>query len=144
MQRRLLSSRLRARHERGSAMVEMVIILPILALLLFATIEFGIAMQRWQVISNAAREAVRANVVAACDPSAADANARAIVDNYVTVAGLTPGQVTMDTPVNLCGPTGTFASVTVRHNFPLPVVGGFIPSLGGGIPLRGASTMRNE
>lgn len=142
MQRQLLCSR---RDEAGSAMVEMVIILPILALLLFATIEFGIAMQRWQVISNAAREAVRANVVAACTPGGvADAAAQAIVDNYVTVAGMTPGQVTMDQPINLCGTTGTFATVVVRHNFPLPVVGGFIPSLGGGIPLRGASTMRNE
>jgi len=142
MQQRLLFSR---RDEAGSAMVEMVIILPILALLLFATIEFGIAMQRWQIISNAAREAVRANVVAACNPGGADAAAQAIVNNYVSVAGMTPGQVRLDPrPQNLCGVTGSFATVTVRHDFPLPVVGGFIPSLGGGIPLRGASTMRNE
>lgn len=127
----------------GSAMVEMVIILPILAIILFATIEFGIAMQRWQIINNAAREAVRANVVAACDPNTADAVAEAIVNNYVTVAGLSPGEVDVD-PVNLCQTTGTFATVTVTHDFPLAIVGNFLPEVGSSVPLTGAATMRNE
>ena len=130
-------------RRRGSAMVEMVIILPILAILLFATIEFGIALQRWQIVSNAAREGVRANVVAACDPGTADARARAIVDNYVSVAGLSPSDVDVD-PSNLCGDTGTFATLTVRHDFPLAIVGGFLPAVGTSVPLTGAATMRNE
>ncbi len=131
-------------RRRGSAMVEMVIILPILAIILFATIEFGIAMQRWQIISNAAREAVRANVVAACDRDAADQNARTIVANYVTFAGLSSGDVKVTTE-DLCKETGSFATVTVTHDFPLAVVGNFLPEqVGSSIPLTGAATMRNE
>ncbi|NNL67575.1 MAG: pilus assembly protein, partial [Myxococcales bacterium] len=60
----------------------MAIVLPVLVMILFAIIEFGIAFQRWQIVTNAAREGARAAVVrtGTCDA----AYLESVVDQYVT------------------------------------------------------------
>ncbi len=45
--------------ERGAAMVEMAIVLPVLLILVFAIIEMGIALNRVQAFQAAAREGAR-------------------------------------------------------------------------------------
>lgn len=50
--------------QRGAAAVEFAIIFPLLVLLLFAMIEFGLYLFNQQVITNACREGARAGIVA--------------------------------------------------------------------------------
>jgi Flp pilus assembly protein TadG len=74
------------RHEqgqRGAAMVEFAIILPLLILLLFGIIEFGLLLFNKQVITNASREGARYGIVARV-PRYADSDIESVVNNYVS------------------------------------------------------------
>ena len=51
------------RNKKGAAMVELAIILPILLLVLFAIIEFGLIMYNKAMITNASREGARTGIV---------------------------------------------------------------------------------
>ncbi|MGD9018209.1 MAG: TadE/TadG family type IV pilus assembly protein [Desulfobacterales bacterium] len=51
------------RDERGSAIPEFALVLPLLGFLLFGMIEFGLLMFNKQVITNASREAARAGIL---------------------------------------------------------------------------------
>lgn len=124
-------------------MVEMAILMPLLAVILFGVIEFGIAFQRWQVVSAAAREGARSAVLADCDAGQAEAVITGVINGFVDAAGMAPGDVDILID-NACGETGSHATVTVRHGFEFPVLANFIPPLADGMSLRGASVMRNE
>ena len=52
----------RSRRTQGMAMVEMVFVLPVLLMVLFAIAQFGLMFNRWLTLSNAVREGVRAGV----------------------------------------------------------------------------------
>ena len=126
----------------GSAMVETIVVLPLLLMMLFGVIEFGIAFQRWQIVTNAAREGARAAAVRVVDCDQAEVEA--VVETYVTAAGLTPGDVDIDVPEACDAPRGTAIQVTVQHDFGFPVLSGLIPALSSGVPLRGVAVMRKE
>ena len=51
------------RNERGQTMVEFALVLPVLALLLFGVIQFGIAFNNYLAITDAARAGARKAVV---------------------------------------------------------------------------------
>ena len=51
--------RSRNKGQDGAAMLEMIIVLPVLLLVLFGILEMGLAFARYQVVSNAAREGAR-------------------------------------------------------------------------------------
>jgi len=125
-------------------MVEMALLMPLLAVMLFAIIGFGIAFQRWQVVTNAAREGARTAAVRL--NGCAGTPVQSIVLAYVGAAGLGPGDVTIGvSPPSPCNAAaGTPVTVTVTHNFVLPVLSGLVPGLGGAIPLTGTSVMRKE
>ena len=54
---------LNIKGQRGAAAIEFAILLPVLVLLLFGTIEFGLLLFNKQVITNASREGARAGIV---------------------------------------------------------------------------------
>ena len=54
---------LNIKGQRGTAAIEFAILLPVLVLLLFGTIEFGLLLFNKQVITNASREGARAGIV---------------------------------------------------------------------------------
>jgi len=66
------------RNNKGVAAVEFAICLPILILLLFGLIEFGLLFYNQQVITNASREGARAGIVA----ETVNADIIQIVENY--------------------------------------------------------------
>jgi hypothetical protein len=68
--------------QRGVAMVEFAIILPLLLVLTFGIIEFGLVLYNKQVITNASREGARAGIVAA-DPRYDATYIESVVDTYV-------------------------------------------------------------
>jgi len=87
--------------QRGQAVVEFAIVLPLLLLLLLAIWQFGAAYDTWQNLNGAAREGARAAVVAkpGTELASAEAAARASVDGQLR---LTDGDMTL-TPATLAG-----------------------------------------
>ena len=144
-----LAARLRAgsgrTRETGSAMVETVIVLPVLLLIFFAIAEFGILLGRFQTLNNAVREGARTAVVwrANCVVATVQSEVEAAVTTYA--AG---GQVTL-TPADItttgaCAGGGTNTTVTASYAFPFVVLPGLAPGLGPTMNLSASSVMRNE
>ena len=52
------------KNQRGAAAVEFAIVLPLLALILFGTIDFALLFYNKQVLTNASREGARSAIVA--------------------------------------------------------------------------------
>ena len=49
--------------QKGGALIELAIVLPLLVLLLIGAVEFGILYYNKQVITNASREGARAGII---------------------------------------------------------------------------------
>lgn len=58
------TTKLSVRDERGQAMTEFALVLPILALLIFGIIQFGIVFNNYLTVTDSARAGARAAVVA--------------------------------------------------------------------------------
>jgi Flp pilus assembly protein TadG len=75
--------RTRIRNEKGAALLETAITIPIIMLITVGIFEFGRAYQTWQVLTNAAREGARVAVIA----GSTDDQVREVVNNYMTNIG---------------------------------------------------------
>ncbi len=119
----------------GQSLVEFALVVPLLLLLIIGVAELGRAWMAQNVVTGAAREAVRIAAVNSLSTT---------TDN--TWAGR--AQAIM-TSANLTGPApqltdgGQWVSVTVTCDF-TPAVAGFIPGLDGPIELTSTTTMRKE
>ena len=85
------------RQQRGAAVVEFALILPILLLLLLGTIEGSLALYDKAVITNASREGARAGIVAR-NPPLGEAEIRQVVQAY-TAGALIDFSKTQNLPV---------------------------------------------
>jgi Flp pilus assembly protein TadG len=126
-------------------MVETVIVLPLVLLLLFALVEFGVLFGRWLVVNNAAREGAREAVLFRpnCDPSAAETEVLATVQSYASSMGLS----IPDSDINVdgvCAGPGSTSTVNVTLPFTFQVLPGIAPSISSTINLPASSAMRNE
>lgn len=129
----------------GMAMVEMVIVLPLLLMMLFGVVEFGVMFGQWQTVTNAAREGARTAVVfrGGCVPATVENEVRSKVKRYASAAGVALSDA--DIAVSgACGASDTDATVTVTHPYDFHVLPGFVQSLGPSMNLVGDSSMRNE
>src|SRR5262245_64566831 len=79
----------RLKSERGTAILETALTLPLLLLVAVAIFEFGRAYQTWQVMTNAAREGARVAVLpgTAAGSSVVDTRVR----QYLQMGGLNSG-----------------------------------------------------
>ena len=82
------------RQERGQAMVEFALVLPVLCLILFAMLEFGTAFWHYQQLSAAASEGARKAAVSRTDPDRTTLISTAVRD---ASPGLTPSQIGVST-----------------------------------------------
>jgi len=142
-----VNSRIRrgARARSGMAMVEMVIITPLLLMMIFAIVEFGVMFGRWQTLSNAAREGARTAIVfrAPCDPATVTDEVRARVRDYAASLGMTLPDAAI-TVTGACGGTNSTSAVNVTSPYSFRVLPGFASAVNPTIDLVGTSTMRNE
>ena len=134
--------RSRGRRQRGAASVEMITVLPVLLLLLFGTIEFGLLFREWMILGHSARVAARTAIVyrTPCIAGAVRAEAEGNGELAQTRAGVQGGTVTIDAS-ELCIPGLVTATATTTYQS--IVLGAFVPSLNT-VPLTAAATMRNE
>ena len=132
----------------GAALIEFAIVLPLMLLVLFGTIDFGLLFQRYQVVTNAAREGARIAVL----PDYSDADAEARVTEFLTAGGLNEVLLSAPTPVRTCealpsGPSINVVSVTVEYPYTYSAIGAFASYFGTGFSrtgLRATAKMRSE
>ena len=153
---------LRISNARGQAVIEMALTLPLLLLVVFGIIDFGFMFQRYETVTNAAREGARLGVLSSY--TATEAQNRAL--DYLRASGLNGtvracggaevkntmcAQLTEST-VTVAGssPAKTVTQVTMfveydhEHSFIGPVIRLFGTPAWGTIRLRAASSMRKE
>ena len=120
---------MRRKGQKGAAAVEFAIILPVLILLLFGAIEFGLLLYNQQVITNASREGARAGIVSQ-SPRVSAGEIDAVIRNYcvgnlVTFGAPNVPDVDVD-PSDASGSTfGDDLTVTVRYTYDFLVLSNF-------------------
>ncbi len=84
--------------ERGAAVVEFALMLPLLLMLVLGAIDWGWYFYLREVVTNAAREGARAGAVSAVGGSAAATAAQTAATTYLNNLGLGGGTATATTP----------------------------------------------
>lgn len=104
----------RFRNQRGAALLETAITIPLVLLVSVSIFEFGRAYQTWQVLTNAAREGARVAILA----GTTDADVTGAVRNYMT-AGRLPNAATAPIVIdrNVALGTNTASRITVNYPF---------------------------
>ena len=72
---------MRLTSDRGQAMVELALALPMMLVLIFGAVEFGTALYDKAVVTNASREGARAGIVATT-PRLSNAGIHAVISKY--------------------------------------------------------------
>jgi Flp pilus assembly protein TadG len=114
--------------DRGQAVVELALALPLLVLFLLTVVQLTVVVRDQLAIVHAAREGARAAAVSGAPDGDAAAAAR-------QATSLTPLEVSV-------GHTDGSATVTVRYRSPtdVPLIGAVLPD----IDIRSTATMRDE
>jgi Flp pilus assembly protein TadG len=138
-------------HERGQALIEAAITIPILLMLMVGIFEIGRAYQTWQVLTNAAREGARMSIT----PSSTQSATTALIRQYMAEGQLSESAaaavvVNTGASIDVNGTPVSASAVTVDYPFEFimlqPVVRLVAPSatVGGPITMRATAIMRNE
>ncbi len=141
--------RTRLRNERGAALLETAITIPLILLISVGIFEFGRAYQVQQVLTNAVREGARAAVI----EGTSDEQVSKIVTDYMT-SGNVPIDSTNPPTVTVLRNEpfgGTSASkVSVTFPFKFMVIGGVVKlvnpnsTVGAPLVMKASALMRNE
>jgi Flp pilus assembly protein TadG len=144
--------RLRKRlgNDTGAELIEFAIVFPLLMVVVASIIDFGFLFQRYEVVTNAAREGARIGSL----PGYSDADICQRVQNYLTASGLTTTVtctdivITHPTETLPSGMTVSLVKVVVPYPSSFSFMGSFIGMIRGGQPsditLKASSTMRVE
>ena len=135
------------RNQRGAALLETAITLPLILLVSVAIFEFGRAYQTWQVLTNAAREGARVAVINGTPV----ADIKAAVKKYAEIGGLTltDAQISLDQGVALGG-SWTGSQVTISYPFQFIVLNPVAQMVKSGsktgeaLTMSAVAVMRNE
>ena len=137
----------RLRNQRGAALIETAITIPLVLLVSVSIFEFGRAYQTWQILTNAAREGARIAVL----ESYTDAQVTSTVRNYLTGGQLTNAAGASITIVrNVPFGSTTASRVTVNYPFQFMVLNPVArivrsgSSLGTPLTMQSSALMRNE
>jgi Flp pilus assembly protein TadG len=102
----------RKNGEKGQALVEFTLLVPIFLLLLFAIVDFGMGFHAWITVTNSAREGARLGAVSAAQTD--------IMDRVYQTADLPNESTQMTVTVtNAQGSPGTSVVVAVDYDYDL-------------------------
>ena len=141
----------RIKSERGAALLEAAITIPMLLLVSVGIFEFGRAYQTWQILTNAAREGARIAVLA--DSSNGDITARVsqyMTDGQLSAANSATIGVNRSAVLDVNGRSVSASEVDIDYPFSFivlqPVARLVAPttSLGGAVVMHAEAVMRNE
>ena len=135
------------KNERGAALIEAAITIPVILLICVGIFEFGRAYQTWQVLTNAAREGARQAILI----DKTDADVQNTVQNYMKAGGL-PKYATAGVVIDRNVPLGsnTASRITVNYPFQFMVLNGVVQlvskgsSVGTPLTMQSVALMRNE
>ncbi|WP_322051780.1 TadE family protein [Paraburkholderia bannensis] len=132
-------------RQGGIAAVEFAIVLPLLLLIVFGTVELGFALYDKAVITNASREGARAGIVLK-SPKPTASDIQNVVTNYTSSRLFTFGS--QNSPVvTTTGAGGTFGqplSVSVSYQYKGLGFGQMLSAITGTITLSATAVMNNE
>lgn len=139
------------RKQRGQAMIETALTLPLLLLLSISVFEFGRAFQYWQILTNAAREGARIAVLPGTETDDVTARVASYIEGgqLVNAASASVTVVSND-EISIGATTAPASTVTVSYPFEFivlqPIMQLVVPGSEVGDPLTMtvSSTMRNE
>ena len=139
------------RSERGAAMIEAAMTLPLLLFICIGIIEFGRLYQTWQVMTNAAREGARIAVLPTPVTGGPEARVRQYLQSGSLKSDSSVGVAVTPVTVDI-GSAGTASGSKVTVTYPFTfivlqpiaqlVVSG--STVGAPITLTSSATMRNE
>jgi len=141
----MASLRERCRSERGAELIEFALVLPVLLLITCGIFDFGFLFQRYEVLTNAAREGARM----ASLPGYTETDVQNRVNAYLTAGGV-PGVATTSrvfSSVTAGGRTFNVATVTVTYTYEYSFVGPIMSLFGTAlttVPLQAVAVMRVE
>jgi Flp pilus assembly protein TadG len=134
-----LMIRRRLTCDRGSELIEFTLVTPLLLLVFFGILDFGLLFRRYEVLTNAAREGAR--IAALPPPGYTENQIKARVTDYLTSSGLetgatvltwpTPAVTTETVPVG-GGMCVTVKGVTYNYTNNFLAFGRIITLIGGG------------
>jgi Flp pilus assembly protein TadG len=137
----------RLRNQRGAALIETAITIPLVLLVSVSIFEFGRAYQTWQVLTNAAREGARIAVL----PDYTDAQVTSTVQSYLTSGRLSNVNAASITVVrNVPFGTTTASRITVNYPFQFIVLNPVArlvrngSTVGTPLTMQSSALMRNE
>jgi Flp pilus assembly protein TadG len=141
---------IRGRSEDGAQLVEFALVLPLLLLVMLGIAEFGFAFQRYEVVTNAAREGARLAVL----PGYGDGDVQGRVAAYLS-SGRVPATVTNpkvvveDVSIPVAGgrPPISAKRVTVTYTYTFQFLNAVSALFGSNyttVPLSAVSEMRIE
>lgn len=105
----------RIRNQRGAALLETAITIPLVLVVTVSIFEFGRAYQTWQILTNAAREGARIAVLA----ESTDVMVTQTVTDYMAAGHLEPGELAAATVgVERTVPFGSNTASRVTINYP--------------------------
>ena len=139
------------KNERGTALLEAAMTLPILLLIAVGIFEFGRAYQTWQVLTNAAREGARVSILPNATSGSVEARVRSYMQSgQLPAAATAPVAVNRSASVTVNGAAQAASEITVDYPFTFmvlqPVANLVVAGTSTGSPLtmRARSVMRNE
>ncbi len=138
------------KRDDGAAAVEFAILLPILIVLLFGIVEFGLIFYNKAVITNASREGARYGIVfrAPTVPPITCGDITGVVTAYTADKLVTFGSATgvdiVYTPSSCAPIPGADLTVRVSYQYDYLLLPGFVGGLLGPVNLVGQTTMVKE
>ena len=106
----------RLKSQRGAALLETAITIPLVLAVCVAIFEFGRAYQTWHVLTNAAREGARVAILA----DTTDGQVSTVVDNYLEagrIKDFETATVNVERTVPFGSNTASRITVTYPYNF---------------------------
>jgi len=139
----------RLRNQRGAALLETAITIPVILLISVGIFEFGRAYQTWQVLTNSAREGARVSIIA----GTSDAQVNDAVLSYLKsgkLAGATSAVISVERNVPF-NATSTASRISVSYPFNFTVLNPVVNLISKGsstgkgtTTMVSSATMRNE
>jgi hypothetical protein len=138
--------------EKGAALIEFALVIPLLLILLFGIIEFGLVLYDKAMITNASREGARAGIVYRYDPDAGtnhppDSEIGSVVQTYCQNHLITFGAPLLGITITRTGDSsGDPLTVDVTYQYKFLILPDFVTIMTeeGGINLAARTVMRME
>ena len=141
----------RRNSERGVALLEVSLTLPILLLVAVGIFEFGRAYQTWQILTNAAREGARVAVLPGIDDDAVEERVQEyLAAGLLDAADEADVTIDRDTEIDIGDDTASASTVEVAYPFTFMVLQGVAnlvvngSTVGEPLTMTTSATMRNE